>query len=512
MRFAANCPVWLLATAAVTLWSLWLMEARCCILKMFPHGGLPEHRPPPVCRNGPTSLQATSFVESLRANLSLFQAPGVNVSPDVLATFVEMAAPVLRSDRVHTGENWPRGFAPPVARNDKGKQPASSSHRFPFRVGVFGGSVSTRGWTRKLQNHLDILQTPAIVESNAIGATGTGFWLLCPPARRYDVLVGEWSLNELSARNLHEWIAQAARISRYICFLDVFGFGLDQPNQIDAPNVYKRVSLDYMLANPGSSGFVAFRDAAAMWWRWMSPFTTRLLFSAVPEECHAAAEAVGLAGKRDVEAIISTCMKRHADSLKHGTELYQELVALSVSWAVANVLLTMKATPWSSQKPEHEHTAMCVGSYGMKYVPGMPTILPQSDLTTLNFTKISGFQYGDVMGAPRPTKKLSMYATAPGAVLELRLPSCARAVTIMYVGHTWGPDGSTFEMRVQNKSRTHHTDVYGRSKAEPPKVRFPKLSHRLDVTPGSNAFLTVTTLDVPKGNFVEICRVILAGC
>lgn len=48
----------------------------------------------------------------------------------------------------------------------------------PFRVGVFGGSISLEGWVRILQSHLTALELPVIVESNAIGATGIRFWLL----------------------------------------------------------------------------------------------------------------------------------------------------------------------------------------------------------------------------------------------------------------------------------------------------------------------------------------------
>ena len=88
----------------------------------------------------------------------------------------------------------------------------------PFRVGVFGGSISLEGWVRILQSHLTALELQVIVESNAIGATGTRFWLLCPPQQQYDIIIREWTLNEPNLENLQQWSALAAKISRFIIF------------------------------------------------------------------------------------------------------------------------------------------------------------------------------------------------------------------------------------------------------------------------------------------------------
>ena len=109
----------------------------------------------------------------------------------------------------------------------------------PFRVGVFGGSISLEGWVRILQSHLTALELPVIVESNAIGATGTRFWLLCPPQQQYDIIIGEWTLNEPNVENLQQWAALAAKISRFIIFLDLFALGLRKPDLIDYNFVYK---------------------------------------------------------------------------------------------------------------------------------------------------------------------------------------------------------------------------------------------------------------------------------
>ena len=479
---------------------------------------------------------------------------GVDASCDVLATFLRMVSPTFGDEEPEEPEE-PDEPDEPDEHHKRGKhwrpnetnlqhQPDAGNNSLngtPFRVGVFGGSISLEGWVRILQSHLTALELPVIVESNAIGATGTRFWLLCPPQHQYDIIIGEWTLNEPNLENLQQWATLAAKISRFIIFLDLFALGLRKPDLIDGSFAYKHFALNYLMANKAnashgsqhSSGcFVAFRDAATMWWRWMPPFTTRLLFDRAPEHCHAAAETEAPRGQTKEEAAaeakrqktLKTCMQKFSSALKHGGQLYQELVALSVSWTV------LKALSWiepSSRSPESakpnslEHRAQCVGIYGLQYDHSLPTVLPQVGLDTLNFT-MSGFQYGDITGMIRASQKMTMYATGPGAVLELSLPQCTTHVFVMYVEHTWGPDGSTFEIRVQNQSRVIHTNRFARSFAQLPKVRTLADSGPLVVTSstgstgstGSKAStkLLITTLDVPKGNFVEIGRLVLWGC
>ncbi|CAE7540667.1 unnamed protein product [Symbiodinium natans] len=438
-------------------------------------------------------LTQRDFVSMLTSNSSRSDEcyiNGTRVSCDVLSTFVGMVAPTC-------GE----GQMPPP-------EPIWHQNRKPFRIGIFGGSVSTGIWPLFLQKNLDILQVPARVENNAVGATSPLFWRTCPPRNRYDVVIGEWTLNSPNASEVRTWIAQVARISRYVVFLDLFAWTFSPVlMQMRAPDRYKRISLKHVSANRNSSCFVAFRDASLMWWRWMPPFTTRILFSDAPEECHVAAERpeppASKAGSRDSSRqSVGKCESQYLEQMQHGGEAYQELVALAVSRALLSLLASAPASTWV-QSPTAEPKASCYGTWGMKFYEGLPSILREiPELDALKFT-MQDFKYGAVFTAHKKT----MYTSRPGAVLQLPLPRCATSVSLKYVAHSKHAECSSFSVSVGDRSLTIRNALPPR----PAPLRLSRDSPEFQVTSWP-AKLTVKAVDVPAGNFVEITQVHLAGC
>ncbi|CAE7194097.1 unnamed protein product [Symbiodinium natans] len=439
-----------------------------------------------------TGLTQRDFVSMLTSNSSRSDECYIHstrVSCDVLSTFAGMVAPTC-------GE----GQMPPP-------EPIWHQNRKPFRIGIFGGSVSASYWPRYLQKNLDILQVPARVENNAVGATTPLFWRTCPLRHRYDVVIGEWTLNSHSVDEVRNWIAQVARISRYVVFLDLFAWAFSPVvMQMDAPDRYKRISLKHVSANRNSSCFVAFRDASLMWWRWMPPFTTRILFSDAPEKCHVAAESPETPTSKDGSDVakqsVRECQSQYVSQMHHGGKAYHELVALAVSRALLSLLASAPESMWA-QSPINGPKASCYGTWGMKFYEGLPSILREiPELDALNFTK-RGFKYGAVF---KPHKK-SMHTSRPGAILQLPLPRCATSVSLKYVAHTKRSECSSFSVSVGDRSLT----IRNALPPKPAALRLSRDSPEFNVTSWP-AKLTVKSLDVPKGNFVEITQVHLAGC
>ena len=378
-----------------------------------------------------------------------------------------------------------------------------SGRRSTIRIAVFGGSVTAGNgdvkvpYPDRLERHLETMlhaiglpsATSVEVINFAVPASGTAFPTLCWemfPWDTIDVVISEFSINELNPQNLQLWYDKlhSLRGRSYIILLNLFAMAninLPDRNNLptDAgPTANARFPLDMRFAQ------VDLRTATARYWSLkLPPFRPQDLFSG--DKTHGGDvlhDATALALTAHLLAVLGAGGAGGAGSTSNSKHAPPRVVATSEDCmpdGMGSLLHTCASFCNSSHARSHcarckcrscsfcaksrePPARMCVGHWGLSSAYQTLAKFESLESLVVNETAVDpsrlqqpgerwrygSASWGAVAGQPR---KKTLHSSTSGARLLLQLPAWSAIVRLGYVMHTSEREGAIVDVDLASR-------------------------------------------------------------